>query len=355
MQLTHVLAGVCLALITETAQAQHCGGPCEVPRSADPVASNPKYTLSAGMESANWHYLFNWHWTEDGTQKHALADVLRAPPLGDFAYRRTFVSPSGNGFLVTGNAYSDAGRRDGRDAPLFVFCSPAGEILTHLTVQGELEARQQVTGRCHGCDCCADIMFVFAQDPRLSSDGCFVELTAYGSYGPAAIFLPFGCPVRDRDDFEGALVAAEWSRLSAPDAARTKQAIAARLAELESDDVAVRSAAAEALVAKGFLALRATQKVIADSDSANVRARATLVEARLRPLGDAAWEQIAIDLKLLRAMLPFPDPDVTRALLAQLGRIVPATAGMDAAACGAWLDEHGAKLEWSAARGIYED
>ena len=98
--------------------AQHCGGPCEVPRGADPVSADPKYALTAGKERADWRYLWNWVWTEDGVEKHRLEQVFRAPPLCGFGYRRVFVSPAGNGFLVTGNPY--AGKyQTCREAPLF--------------------------------------------------------------------------------------------------------------------------------------------------------------------------------------------------------------------------------------------
>ncbi len=93
----------CLVLIAPGVRAQHCGGPCEVPRGADPVSADPKYALTMGKEKANWRYLFNWIWTENGEKKHRLEKVLGAPPLRDFGYRRMFVSPAGNGFLVTGN------------------------------------------------------------------------------------------------------------------------------------------------------------------------------------------------------------------------------------------------------------
>ncbi len=76
-----VLLGV---FIGDSALGQHCGGPCEVPRGADPVSANSKYTLTEGIEVDDWRYLFNWYWTVDGEQKHRVEAALAALPARDF-------------------------------------------------------------------------------------------------------------------------------------------------------------------------------------------------------------------------------------------------------------------------------
>jgi len=50
---------------------------------------------------------------------------------------------------------------------------------------------------------------------RHLANGCFDELTAYEANLELAYFLPFGCSVREREEFENALEVAEWSNLPA--------------------------------------------------------------------------------------------------------------------------------------------
>jgi len=111
-------------LLSSPLAAQHCGDICEVPRLLDPVSPVPAYTLSPGVETASWRWLSNWWWTENGVQKHGLEQAFAVSPLRDFARRQVFVSPAGNGFLVTGNSYTNRSREIGEEPPLFVFCDP---------------------------------------------------------------------------------------------------------------------------------------------------------------------------------------------------------------------------------------
>ena len=66
---------------------QHCGGPCEVPRGADPVCPNPVFKLVMGKRRANWAYLFNWEWAEDGEVRKNLYGVFSTPPLIQAGFR----------------------------------------------------------------------------------------------------------------------------------------------------------------------------------------------------------------------------------------------------------------------------
>lgn len=351
-RLHHALAtGWCAALLAAVAPTQHCGGPCEVPRGSDPESPNPRYALSEGVEVANWRYLFNWHWTEDGVQKHALEKLLGAPPCRDFAYRRMFVSPSGNGFLVTGNAYARADRLGDRQPPLFVFCDPRGNIVAKTSLLEVLDDDERKLGPCPSCDCCVDLMYVFAQDARVSSNGCFVELVARGTNRCLSFFLPWGCMVRDRAEFENALEAGEWSRLSQGQAEREKSVIETLLKNLASEDLVVRTRAADGLVAKGLLGLGATRRARAASQSGGFRARATAVEARLRPLGNEPWEAISLDLGLLGSALSYQDKLVNQAVRARLTQLLPSTREMSDESCAAWIRENRQSLQWDPAKG----
>ncbi len=72
----------CFVLMAASARAQHCGGPCEVPRGADPVSANPKYALTAGKERQNWRYLWHWISTEDGKQKYRMENPVALSVAG---------------------------------------------------------------------------------------------------------------------------------------------------------------------------------------------------------------------------------------------------------------------------------
>jgi hypothetical protein len=332
-------------------EGQHCGGPCEVPRGVDPVSTNPRYTLSEGIEVANWRYLFNWFWTVNGEQQFRVESSLASLPARDFGFRRMFVSPSGNGFLVTGNPFAGQYLK-GKEPPLFVFFDPEGKQLSVVSLFQAVEANGRKLGQCPNCDC-ADVLYVFAQDPTLSDNGVFVELRPYRS-NPISFFLPFGCLVRDRRSFEDALEAAEWSRLSGEEAEQEKEAIQFLIGALNSDDVKVRSEASEAILAKGFLARTAINRAKFASLSGNIRARAKVVETNLRPLGGSTKESMSTDLGLLSSMLSYSEPEVVQSLRLQLQRILPQLEGLAPEEYVAWIAEHRKSLKWNAAIGQYE-
>ena len=344
-----------IMLLARTANvtAQHCGGPCEVPRGADPVSPNPMYTLSEGIEADNWRYLYNWFWTENGVQKHRVESSLRLLPARDFGYRRMFVSPSGNGFLVTGNAYAGI-RRKGQEPPLFVFFDPMGNLLTELSLFQAFEANERKLGPCPTCGRGGGVLYVFADNPHLSDNGCFVELKPYKGHD-ISFFLPFGCPVRDQKAFEDALEEAEWSKLPADQAERQKKEIATFLDELNSEEFQVRNKAAEALLAKGFLARSAISSARYGSTSGNFRSRAGAIARKLRPLSGSEWEAMSTDLHILGAMLSYNEAKVVEAVRIQLKRVLPQVDGMTNEKCVGWIKEHQRDLKWNAAKGQYEE
>ena len=342
-----------LCAITNRVEAQHCGGPCEVPRGADPVSSNPRYTLSMGIEKDDWRYLFNWYWTVDGEQKFRVESALKSLPARNFGFRRMFVSPSGNGFLVTGNSY--AGKYlNGKEPPLFLFFAPEGKLLSERTLFQATEEDERKLGQCPHCKC-HDVLYVFAEDPKLCEDGVFVELYPYQSIQNLYFFLPFGCAVSERIAFEEALEAAEWSRLSSDDATREKEAIQALIDDLNSEALKIRTASSTALLAKGYLARTAINKAYYDSESGNVRARAKSIQSRLRPLGGLPWEEMSNDLQLLSRMLSYAEPQVVEAVSQRLQKIVPPLKGLPADEQAAWITKHRANLHWNVDAGQYAE
>jgi len=350
-----IAPGAAFLLSLSIAVAQHCGGPCEMTAVADPVSPNPRYTLSPGVGRENVSWRIDWHWTEGGYQKHSLAEAFGRPPLNGFAKRRVFVSPAGNGFLVTGNAYAAGHDRLGGAAPeLFVFCDPQGNVLMEAPLLRTLSEKERRIDRCPGCTCCKDLLYVFAEDPQVSSNGCFVELQAFDTARTLTVFLPWGLVVKGRWAFEVALEKAEWAGLAPNDAERHTREIRTLLVELGADDEAAHTRAAEALVGRGFLALGAVRAAIAESKSGNFTARASAVEGRLRPLAGAAWEALAIDLGLLAGMLTFPDETVAKGVQQILDRLLPATKEMEPTARVEWIRRERANLKWNAVKGQYE-
>lgn len=353
--MTHCTSCCAFLLSLSIAVAQHCGGPCEVPILVDPVAPNPRYTLSQGVERADWEWLGNWHWTENGYQKHSLAEAFRNPPLNGFARRRVFVSPAGNGFLVTGNAYPAGDRRLGGGEPqLFVFCDPTGVPLREAPLLRVLADGELRTDGCPYCECCKDVLHVFPEDPCISSNGCFVEWRAFASARFLTVFLPWGIPVERRWNFEVALAKAEWATLSPEEADRHTREIRSLLADLGADDAAVHTRAAEGLVGKGFLALDAVRTASVDSKSGNFLARAKAVEGRLRPLAGADWEALAIDLGLLSGMLGFADEAVSRGARQILDRLLPMAKDVEDGALAEWIRRERPHLKWNAEKRQYE-
>lgn len=353
--LAQLSALCCLIGFAAPAASQHCGGPCEIPRGADPISANPRFTLVMGKETDNWRYLFNWVWTQDGKPTHRLEEVLREPPFVGFGYRRMFVSPAGNGFLVTGNHYAKTWRKyesGGYEPMLFVFSDPKGNRLVELPLERMLTKPELQTRPCLNCDCCEDVLHAFAVDPVLSKNGCFVELQAFGTHRPIAFFLPLGLPILDKGAFEQVLADAEWARVPESKRETEQAAIATAIEELGSDDPEGRARAKEALTAKGFLALSALRR--ARSTAEDGRKQLDEILEELRPYRTPGWEALTRDIGLLSSLLSYPDRDVVRIVHQRLGEIVPSVSKLDPPATITWLEKHRSGLRWDAEEGRYK-
>lgn len=274
-------------LLAALLAAQHCGGPCEVPRGADPVDGG-RFSLTAGPEKGNWRYLFNWVWTEDGNPLHRVEGTLGDEPCVSFGYRRMFASPAGNGFLVTGNGYTKA-----EAPPLFVFCDPRGSRLLEVPLPED----QRTAGPCPNCDC-AGVLYVFEEDPHLSPSGGWVELRTNRLHG---FYLPLGVPVDDRAAFERIL----------GEHAEAVDGIGALVRALDDDDPDARARAADGLVAAGYAAFPALHDALAKPPSEEVRELAGRILSQLKPR--EGYEAVLRNGALLEALSEFPAEPVARA------------------------------------------
>ena len=342
-------------LLTSVAVSQHCGGPCEVPRGADPVSPNPRYTLTEGPESANWRYLFNWFWTENGKPLHRVEKTLKALPCRDFGYRRMFVSPAGNGFLVTGNAYTQR-KSQGKEPPLFVFCSPKGRRLVTVGLKEVAQAWELRKGPCPGCgaECCADMLYVFAREPHLSRNKAFVELELCGTGREIAFCLPLGVPVLDRDRFDGLLAEAQWASLDDGQRKAKRQEIAGWIRKLGSKNPAVNREASWRLRTYGYLARGPLKKAGAATESADLRRSLAAVVERLSPW-NGRWQDMTRSLPLLSRLLSHPDAGVSETTLERVHRLLPDTAELSAPQAAQWIRKHRGELKWNEAAGHYQN
>lgn len=340
---------VALLLAGVDALAQHCGGPCEVPRPAAPAVSpNPRFTLTEGEEKADWRYLHNYVWTEDGEPLYRLEETLSSPPL-IFAQRRIFLSPAGNGFLVTGNPYLESGRT-AADPSLFVFCRRDGEPLVRVSLRAALSDEELVPGPCPaGCGC-EDVLYVFERDPVLSANEAFVEVVAAGTGRVLSVFLPLGAPVEDRQAFELRLAALDWARVPAVERDQRGAEIDALVAALDHADAGVRAEAEDGLVAAGYLALSALRSRGDEEPSEERTRRGRDLEARLRPWADVGYERMAIDLDLLTGLLADPEAPVVAAARSRLAEVLPEVEGQD---WRAWIEERRGRLRWDPTQGRY--
>ena len=351
MQTLRVALTLCaIVLAAVDARAQHCGGPCEVPRPAGPpVSPNPRFTLSEGAERADWRYLHNFYWTEDGEPLFQLEQTLSSPDL-IFGQRRIFLSPAGNGFLVTGNPYVESPGTP-PDPSLFVFCRRDGTPLVRVRLEDALTEEELVRGPCPS-DCgCEDVLYVFEQDATLSANQAFVDVVAAGSGRSLSVFLPLGAPVEDRAAFELRLAALDWARVPADLRDERRAQIDSLVADLDDPDDAVRAAAEEGVIAAGYLALPALRGRLAQELDAERARRVRLVEARLRPWADVGFERMSIDLDLLGALSTDPDASVAAAARARLIEILPGTQTQD---WPGWIDAHRGRLRWDRSEGRYE-
>ena len=357
--LSGLIAAVLLSAAPSTA-GQHCGGPCEVPRPAAPPASpNLRFKLGQGKEKTNWRYLHNFIWTVDGVEKFRLEKTLSSPQMIAFGYRRIFVSPAGNGFLVTGNAYARgrkfllSGKTHAGTAPLFVFCDPRGTPIVEVRLQQELTKEELKTGPCPSCDC-KDILFVFKKDPALSANGCFVELQAAGTGRPISFFLPLGAQIKNRAAFEDRLAALEWARIPSELQAAKRAEIKKLVTALDNTHFKTRVDAGKSLTEMGFLALPSIRAGRSLAGSAEK-------QLRLRPIEEQLWrrwwaadghENVSVDLDLLTDLLTYPEEAVVKAVRARLSQILPKEGASD---WGDWIKKHRDRLQWDKALGRYRE
>lgn len=270
-------------LLAALLAAQHCGGPCEVPRGDDPVAGG-KYSLTAGKEKDNWRYLFNWIWTDDGVPTYPVEGTLSR--LG-FGYRRMFASPAGNGFVVTGNAYTKS-----EAPPLLVFCDPQGNRLVEWTLPED----ERTAGPCPDCDC-KDVLWVFDEEARLSESGGYVEMRT--KKRAIHFYLPLGAPVADRAAFERVLGGEGTD-------------VGALIRALDDDDPGVRSRAIEELLAVGYAAFPALHDA---RPSEEIRRLLRHLKPR------EGYEALARDEALLERLAEFPEEPVARAARRRLAEL----------------------------------
>ena len=352
-----VIVVIVVVLLGMPAIAQHCGGPCEVPRPAGPpISPNPKFKLVAGKEKNNWRYLHNFIWTEDGVQKFKLEETLSSPQMIAFGYRRIFVSPAGNGFLVTGNAYAIgnkfllSGRTHANKVPLFVFCDSRGTPIVEVLLQEELKPDEIKTGDCPaGCGC-KDILYVFKQDPAISENGCYVELVTKGSGRTVTFCLPLGALIKDRAGFEDRLAELEWERIPKQQRAGKRAEIEALFAALDGPDFKAREHAEQAILQLGFLALptlRASQEPVGSPEK---KSRLARIESQLKPWAADGYERMSVDLDLLSGLLNYPERPVVQAVQSRLAQLIPSA---DTTDWGPWLKKHRDRLQWDAKQRQY--
>ena len=356
-------------LLGPPALAQHCGGPCEVPRPAGPpISLNPKFKLVAGKEKNNWRYLHNFIWTEDGVQKFKLEETLSSPQMIAFGYRRIFVSPAGNGFLVTGNGYANddkfllSGRTHANKIPLFVFCDPRGTPIVEVPLQQELKPDEIKTGDCPaGCGC-KDILYVFKQDPAISANGCYVELVTKGTGRTIRFCLPLGSLIDDRDAFEDRLAELEWERIPKQQRAGKRAEIEALVKALDGPDFKTRDGVEKALLQLGFLALPTLRASRGQTDSPEKKWRLEQIETQLKPWAADGYEAMSVDLDLLSGLLTYPEAAVVQAVQARLAQLVPDALVLKLGNIskfpgktdwGPWLEKHRDRLQWDAQQRQY--
>ncbi len=94
-----------------------------------------------------------------------------------------------------------------------------------------MDEKQRLLGRCPNCDC-EEVLYIFARDPELTANGVFVEVTPHRALSSISFFLPFGCVVRDRQEFEKELEEAEWAKISESDIVKVKEEIQVLIGKL---------------------------------------------------------------------------------------------------------------------------
>lgn len=348
---------IALILWAAPSWAQHCGGSCEVMRpAAPPVSLNPKFQLVAGKEKKNWAYLHNFIWTENGNQKHQLMKTLASPTLVAFGYRRIFVSPAGNGFLVAGNPYVNSHPRYGtgriaQKTPLFVFCNERGKILTQIDLVKALKPEEVVTGDCPENCGCKDILYVYEKDPAISKNGLYVNLVTRKTKRTISFCLPFGSLIKNRKNFENRLAELEWEQQPVNQRDMIKNQINGLIKELDSPNGNARDTAEKSLLQEGFLALPQIRLVLNKTNSPEVTCRLQKIESQLQPWTAKGYESLSKNLTFLKGLLSFSEKGVVNAVENRLSQLIPTANTTDWAA---WLDQHLHKLQWNDKHECYE-
>ena len=346
-----------LILWAAPALGQHCGGSCEVMRpAAPPVSLNPKFQLVAGKEKKNWAYLHNFIWTENGNHKHPLMETLASPPLVAFGYRRIFVSPAGNGFLVTGNPYVESHPRYGtgrmaQKTPLFIFCNEQGKTLTQIDLVKALKPAEVATGDCPENCGCKDILYVYEKDPAVSQNGLYVNLVTKKTKRTISFCLPFGSLIENRKSFENRLAELEWEQQPENQRDMLKNQIAGLITELESPNGQTRDATEKSLIEKGFLALPQVRLVLNKTNSPEIISRLQRIESQLQPWTAEGYESLSKNLVFLKGLLSFNEERVVNAVENRLRQLIPTANTTD---WETWLDKHLGKLQWDDKRDRYE-
>lgn len=337
--------------------AQHCGGPCEVPRPAAPPQSiNSRLSLEPGLDRANWAYLNDFIWTVDGEPRHQLRESLSAPQMMAFGRRFIFVSPGGNGFLVTGNPYTERSvpaRRIGMgyDAPLFVFCDERGGVVTEVTVREVLRGNELQFGPCPSNCGCTDLLYTFGSDPSYSPNGLYVELQAGVSHRTISFLLVLECLVEDREELEDWLIEREWDGLDSVDQDALRMRIQTLAESLEDPHFVNRETAESALREIGWMARPILRRIRQETEAPDLIWRISRVEPLLGPKGGNDHERLARDLDWFCVLLDCPDEAVASAAKRRLNRLLPQC---DQADIRGWISRNQGRLKWSAETNCYQ-
>ena len=341
------------------ASDQHCGGPCEHPRSADPISANPRFQLSFVRDKkADGSLHFHWDWMVDGEAAVDLGRFLYKPPLTGFGYSRIFLSPAGNGFLVTGNPYTEQKfgyrlRPGSLQPPLFAFFDAKGEQLVDIPLRQVLTKVEQTPIECLNCKCCKNVLHGFAKDPTLSANGCFVDIEALETKRAISFFLPLGLLILDKPKFEGYLASAEWSRIPEGNRKAVRKVLAGAIEALQGNELWLHETAKKTLFAKGFLAYSALQEALSKAPLDEQSLLHDIAE-QLRPFKSLGWQALTIDLGLLSSLLTYPDAAVAKTVLQRLALLIPDILDLDASAAVVWIEKHRDELRWNEDQHCYE-
>ncbi|MEK7485085.1 MAG: hypothetical protein AABZ60_12225 [Planctomycetota bacterium] len=211
--------------------AQHCGPFIGIETSTD---SNKNYRISLVREKRNpWNYLaftvqenLSLPKLEQIDQKVDW-DVVPVKfsfklPILDYFYKAyIFVSPTGNGFVVTGFPYYTVYGSKKQDDPILLhFYTMEGKLQKELKLQ-EVATPEEISfcgshqhhsdqdlwgnflavSKAEGCV----IYYTFADRPRLSEEGQYLEFCMAKTRRSISFFLPLQMLVTDKSSFESEL------------------------------------------------------------------------------------------------------------------------------------------------------